>query len=84
MDLQRCDCRWKALDFWAERDLNIVAVDEALEELELADPRQAQIVELRFFAGLTVDEIAFHAQNIARDGEARLGDSKIMAPQPTL
>ena len=48
----------EALDFCAERDLNIVAVDEALEELELADPRQAQIVELRFFAGLTVDEIA--------------------------
>jgi RNA polymerase sigma-70 factor, ECF subfamily len=48
----------EALDFCAERDLNIVAVDEALEELELTDPRQAQIVELRFFAGLTVDEIA--------------------------
>jgi len=48
----------EALDFCAERDLDIVAVDEALEELELADPRQAQIVELRFFAGLTVDEIA--------------------------
>ena len=48
----------EALDFFVERDLNIVTVDEALEELELADPRQAQIVELRFFAGLTVDEIA--------------------------
>jgi RNA polymerase sigma factor (TIGR02999 family) len=48
----------EALDFFIERDLNIVAVDEALEDLELADPRQAQIVELRFFAGLTVDEIA--------------------------
>src|SRR5436309_15097500 len=48
----------EALDFCAERDLNLVAVDEALEELELVDPRQAQIVELRFFAGLTVDEIA--------------------------
>jgi RNA polymerase sigma factor (TIGR02999 family) len=48
----------EALDFCAERDLNIVAVDEALEELEREDPRQAQIVELRFFAGLTVDEIA--------------------------
>jgi len=48
----------EALDFFVERDLNITAVDEALEELELADPRQAQIVELRFFGGLTVDEIA--------------------------
>jgi hypothetical protein len=34
-----------------------VTVDEALEERELADPRQAQIVGLRFFAGLTVNEI---------------------------
>jgi RNA polymerase sigma-70 factor (ECF subfamily) len=48
----------EALDFCAERDLNIGAVDEALEELEREDPRQAQIVELRFFAGLTVEEIA--------------------------
>jgi RNA polymerase sigma-70 factor, ECF subfamily len=47
----------EALDFFVERDLNIVAVDEALEELELADPRQTKIVELRFFAGLTVNEI---------------------------
>jgi len=46
------------LDSYAERDLNLVAVDEALEELEIEDPRQAQIVELRFFAGLTADEIA--------------------------
>jgi RNA polymerase sigma-70 factor (ECF subfamily) len=48
----------EALDFCAERDVNIVAVDEALEELELEDPRQAQIVELRFFTGLTIDEVA--------------------------
>lgn len=48
----------EALDFCAQRDLNLVAVDEALEELEIEDPRQAQIVELRFFAGLTADEIA--------------------------
>lgn len=48
----------EALDFCIERDLNIGAVDEALAELELEDPRQAQIVELRFFGGLTVDEIA--------------------------
>jgi len=48
----------EALDFCIERDLNIGAVDEALAELELEDRRQAQIVELRFFGGLTVDEIA--------------------------
>jgi RNA polymerase sigma factor (TIGR02999 family) len=48
----------EALDFCTERDLSIVAVDEALQKLEREDPRQAQIVELRFFGGLTVDEIA--------------------------
>ncbi len=48
----------EALEFCAERDLNLMAVDEALEELEIEDPRQAQIVELRFFAGFTADEIA--------------------------
>lgn len=48
----------EALDFCAERDLNIGAVDEALEELQAIDPRQARIVELRFFAGLSTEEIA--------------------------
>jgi RNA polymerase sigma factor (TIGR02999 family) len=48
----------EALNFCVERDLDLGAVDEALAELESEDPRQAQIVELRFFAGLTVDEIA--------------------------
>ena len=34
------------------------ALDEALSRLELIDPEQARIVELRFFAGLTVEEAA--------------------------
>ena len=33
-------------------------VDEALRELEKLDPRQSQIVELRFFGGLTIAEIS--------------------------
>lgn len=37
---------------------DVLAIDEALERLALLDPRQAQIVELRFFAGLGVEEIA--------------------------
>jgi RNA polymerase sigma-70 factor (ECF subfamily) len=47
-----------AMDFCDERDLNLEEVDHALEELETVDARQAQIVELRFFAGLTIEEIA--------------------------
>jgi RNA polymerase sigma factor (TIGR02999 family) len=37
---------------------DLVAVDEALTELERTDPRKAQIVTLRYFAGLSVDETA--------------------------
>lgn len=36
----------------------IVAVDEALRKLEQSAPRQAEVVKLRYFAGLTVDETA--------------------------
>jgi len=38
--------------------VDFVALEDALEELEKLDARQAKVVELRFFAGLTVDEIA--------------------------
>jgi RNA polymerase sigma-70 factor, ECF subfamily len=33
-------------------------IDEALEKLALIDPRKSQVVELRFFGGLTVEETA--------------------------
>ena len=36
----------------------IVAIDEALSRLAELDPRQARVVEMRFFAGLTEDETA--------------------------
>ena len=37
---------------------DVVAIHEALDDLAERDPRKAQIVELRFFGGLTLDEIA--------------------------
>jgi RNA polymerase sigma factor (TIGR02999 family) len=40
------------------RDLDVVALDEALERLVEIDEQQARIVELRFFSGLTVEETA--------------------------
>ncbi len=46
------------LEFYERHQIDVAAVDEALRELEALDPRQAQIVELRFFAGLTIEEIA--------------------------
>lgn len=42
----------------SEKDPDLVALDDALESLARVDPRQARIVEQRFFAGLTIDEIA--------------------------
>ena len=36
----------------------VIALDEALKQLELIDPQQSRIVELRFFGGLTVEEAA--------------------------
>jgi RNA polymerase sigma-70 factor (ECF subfamily) len=36
----------------------ILEVDEAIQQLAALDPRQAQIVELRYFAGLSVEETA--------------------------
>ena len=41
-----------------QRDEDVLAVDEALEKLARVDARQASIVELRFFAGLDVAEVA--------------------------
>ena len=37
---------------------DLLAVDEALTQLEETDPRKAQIVSLRYFAGLSVEETA--------------------------
>jgi RNA polymerase sigma factor (TIGR02999 family) len=39
-------------------DINLVALDDALTALAAADLRRSQVVELRFFGGLTVDEAA--------------------------
>jgi RNA polymerase sigma-70 factor (ECF subfamily) len=38
--------------------VDIIALDNALDELGRIDPRKTNIVELRFFAGLTVEETA--------------------------
>lgn len=38
--------------------LDLLALDEALDALALEDPRAAQLVELRYFSGLTQDEAA--------------------------
>jgi RNA polymerase sigma factor (TIGR02999 family) len=41
-----------------EKDLDMLALDDALKALAVADPQQSRIVELRYFAGLTIEETA--------------------------
>src|SRR5438552_6252812 len=41
-----------------ERAAEMVALDEALENLAAVDPRKSQVVELRYFGGLSIDETA--------------------------
>ena len=41
-----------------EKGINLIALDEALSRLEKIDERQARIVELRYFADLTLEETA--------------------------
>lgn len=46
------------LEIYSHHELNLLEVDEALRHLEHLDPTQAKIVEMRFFGGLTIDEVA--------------------------
>jgi RNA polymerase sigma factor (TIGR02999 family) len=47
-----------AISFFAEQQLDLLELNEALDRLSTLDERQARIIELRFFGGLTVDEVA--------------------------
>ena len=48
----------------------LIALDQALEGLAALDPRKVQVVELKFFAGLTVEETA-EVLNVSPDTVAR-------------
>lgn len=45
------------ISFISQNELDVIAVDDALTKLEKLDERQARIVEMKFFGGLTVEEI---------------------------
>ena len=47
---------WSVLS--PEDDDHVIAVDDALEKLEQLNPLQAKIVEMRFFSGMKVQEVA--------------------------
>jgi RNA polymerase sigma factor (TIGR02999 family) len=56
------------------RAAELLALDEALEKLAAADQRKAKIVEMRYFGGLTMEEIAdvlkIHVNTVTRDWTA--------------
>jgi RNA polymerase sigma factor (TIGR02999 family) len=60
-----------AFVFVKEKPAQMIALDEALEELAKIDERRAKVVELKFFGGLNHDEIAevlgVHSNTVLRD-----------------
>src|ERR1700676_4335301 len=48
----------EAVSFQQERSRDLVALDSGLNALEKLDPRKCKAVELRYFGGLSIDEIA--------------------------
>ena len=83
VDHARASCRGKrgggtallaldeALNFSPGRSATLVALDEALNDFARMDPRKAQVVELRYFGGLSVEETAealgVHPNTVIRD-----------------
>jgi len=60
-----------ALDASDERPYDVLALDDALEALRAVDARKSQVVEMRFFGGLSIEETAHalgvSAQTVMRD-----------------
>lgn len=48
----------EALGVFQKQDVDVIALDDALQELAGFDPQQSRLVELRFFGGLTIEETA--------------------------
>jgi RNA polymerase sigma factor (sigma-70 family) len=63
-----------------ESRADVIALDDALTTLAKLDPRQAQIVELRFFGGLTETKIAevLHVSPRTVSGEWKLARSWLL------
>jgi RNA polymerase sigma factor (TIGR02999 family) len=67
--------------------VDLIAMDQALGQLDILDPRQARIVELRFFGGLELEEIAtelgISSRTVKRDWRnARAFLSRVLSPVP--
>lgn len=48
----------ESMDASPQRSEDLIALDDALKTLEEMDPRKARVVELRFFAGLSMEQTA--------------------------
>lgn len=61
----------ESLDIGVDRSRDFVALDAALTALEAVDRRKSQVIEMRFFGGLTVEEtaavLAVSADTVMRD-----------------
>lgn len=49
----------EAISLPDRRPIDLIALEDSLQALEKLDPRQAKIVELRFFGGLSIEETAY-------------------------
>ena len=56
-DVQKVELS-EAISFAKEKEIDLLALNDALERLEEIDERQSKIVEMRFFGGLSVEETA--------------------------
>ena len=63
--------------------IDVLALDEALQRLARLDPRHAQVVELRYFGGLSVEDTAAAHGPVAGDGQTRLDDGPRVAVSRT-
>ena len=63
-------------------DERLIALDEALTQLQQLDERPAKVIELRFFAGLSEEQAAKVLDISVADSETRLGLWTHLARQP--
>jgi RNA polymerase sigma factor (TIGR02999 family) len=48
----------ESIDGTPQRSMDVIALDDALKDLARLDARQSRVVELRFFGGLEIEEVA--------------------------
>ena len=69
----------EALVVPGEASPDLVAIDDALETLATFDARKSQIVELRFFGGLSVEENGCGLESVTDHGDTRVEEGQGLA-----